>query len=182
MTAEGGDDRGGVRCPRCRSEAVVAGGIAPHGESRPMFLPRHCGSSTYTPGVIPSQPLRACLSCGRLWSEVGADALRALIAGSGHELTRQYLDEIDRGPYRDLPATDAAREVADRIAELDAIARTGSPGAIARRYREMCGVSWDQAHHAVREWPRLTREAKLELFGWAPKKKGAADDFDSPFF
>jgi hypothetical protein len=129
-----------------------------------------------------SEPLRACLSCGLVWSAVDPDRLRFLIADHGLELARQHLDEIDHGPYRDLPASDAAREIGDRVAELDALARAGAHGPMVRRYRELCGVTWDQAHRDVKDWPRLTREAKLELFGWVPKtKKDEFDDFGSPF-
>lgn len=175
-------DQGGVRCPRCRGEAVVAGGFAPHGASRPVFLPQYCGAPSYS-GIIPPQLFRACLSCGLLWSAVDPRGLRALIARCGGELGLQHLDEIDHGPYRDLPDTDLARAIGDKIAELDATARTQPQSAMVRRCRELYSATWDQAHQDAREWPRLSREDKLERFGWSPneKKKAPLDDFDSPF-
>jgi len=93
-----------------------------------------------------------------------------------HELGRQYLDELERGPYRDLPDVDLAREIGDHVAELDAIARNSIAGKVVRRYRELRGVTWDQALKDASDWAELTRPEKLALFGWIPKK--AKEFFD----
>ncbi|MDG3002195.1 hypothetical protein [Paludisphaera mucosa] len=139
--------------------------------------PRHCRP----PGAGFGLPaFSACFTCGLVWSSVEPDALRGFIHRRGEEIARQHLDEIERGPFRDLPDTDLAREIGAAIADVDALSRAGS-SAVPRRYRELRGVPWDQALHDTRNWRRLTREEKLELFGWAPKKKSALDDFDAPF-
>jgi hypothetical protein len=140
--------------------------------------PRHCRPYGSDLGVRSTSS--ACVSCGLVWSSVDPDALREYIARNGQEIARQQLDAFDRGPFRDLPDTDLAREIGAAVAEVDALCSAGS-SAVPRRYRELRGVPWDQALRETRNWSRLTRAEKLELFGWAPKKKAVLDDFDSPF-
>jgi hypothetical protein len=123
---------------------------------------------------------RACVSCGHVWTTLDPARLRGVIRSSGEEIARQELDEIDFGPHRGLPDTELAREIADKVAELDALCRSGKVG-VAGRYRELRGVTWDQALKETRDWVRLTREEKLALFGWETKKKVPIDDLDSPF-
>ena len=93
---------------------------------------------------------------------------------------RQHIEELDGGPFRDLPDTDVGHWIGAAISEIDALVRAGSSAAV-RRYRELRGVTWDQAIRETRDWSGLTRGEKLELFGWVPKKKPALDDFDAPF-
>jgi hypothetical protein len=138
------------------------------------FLVTHCG-----PRTLPVESF-ACVSCGLVWTALEPSALRDHIERHGREILRQELEEIEHGPYRGLPDTDLAREVADRIAELDALARSGKIGLVGR-YRELRGVTWDQAHKDVGGWADLTRGEKLALLGWTPKKKAVVDDLDSPF-
>jgi hypothetical protein len=128
--------------------------------------------------AVPAEA-RACLSCGHLWAHLEPSHLRRFIRDYTGELGRQYLDELERGPYRDLPDTDLAREIGDQIAELDAIARNGSAGKVVRRYREFRGVTWDQALKDVTKWSELKRPKKLALFGWIPKKE--KEPFDDLF-
>jgi len=76
-----------------------------------------------------------------------------------------------------LPDTGVAREIAEKIAELDALVRTGKSGAVGR-YREMRGVIWDEAIKEMKSWAKLTREEKLALFGWKPKANKTKQEFD----
>jgi hypothetical protein len=144
------------------------------------FLPVHCRLSYVSPAVPPARGFAACLSCGHLWSVLDPAALLAYIERTGDELAQQQLDELARGPFRDLPDTELAREVGTKIAEVDAMARRGAPAA-ARKYREVQGVTWDQALHDTKNWHKLSRQEKLELFGWTSKKKTPVDDLDAPF-
>ena len=161
------------RCPRCRQAAVVFSSPYVPAEG---FVPRHSGVFA---NPVPTPARSACVACGLVWSSVDPARIREVIGAYGGELARQHLDEIDRGPYRGLPDTAAAREIGDKVAEVDALVRSGAPAA--GRYREMRGVTWDEAHRDVRRWHELTRDEKLELFGWVAKKKPAVDDFDTPF-
>ena len=166
-----------VLCPSCRGAAVIVG----HGSSR-CFNPQVGRTPDVNPGVVLQAPLSACLSCGHVWSTLDPARLRRFIESAGNELARQQLDEFDRGPCRDLPDTEIGRAIGAKVAAVDAEARAGANGAV-RKYREVSGVTWDEALRVAGDWPRLTREEKLALFGWAPKRKTkkALDDFDSPF-
>ncbi len=168
-------------CPRCRgTDVAVLDAAGPF--SGPLYAgfvlrPRHCKG-----GAAPPLQFSACLACGLVWPTVDPEALRTAIRSQGDELARQRLDALDRGPFRDLPDSDAARDIAAAIAEIDALIY--SRRNPVRRYRELRGVTWDQAHADVKAWPGLTREQKLELFGWPPSKKrrdGSDPDFDAPF-
>jgi hypothetical protein len=161
-------------CPWCGKASVFEGGLTSSGGPRALFLPHRCDM------MAVSVAFRACVSCGLVWTAVDPGGLRDVIAKHGRALARQHLDEIDFGPYRGLPDTALAREVAEKVAEVDALVRSGKTGA-AGRYRELAGVTWDAALRDVGRWPRLTCEEKLELFGWASKKKAIVDDLDSPF-
>ncbi|AMV38305.1 hypothetical protein [Planctomyces sp. SH-PL62] len=168
-----------ARCPSCRSESVLTVDVLTgEGDGSLILRPRHCRAMGSGVGI--RSPFSTCVSCGFVWTAIDPAALRDFIQRSGEEIARQQLDEFDRGPFRDLPDTDLAREIGAAIADVDARYRE-RPSAAIRRYRELRGVTWDQAHHDTRNWRRLTREEKLELFGWSPKKKTVADDFDSPF-
>ncbi|ODU00831.1 MAG: hypothetical protein ABS79_02705 [Planctomycetes bacterium SCN 63-9] len=122
----------------------------------------------------------ACLKCGLTWSYLSPTKLRHQIQKYGGELARQELDEIDRGIYRDLPDTCLAREIAEKIAEVDLVVRKGQFGAVGR-YRELRNVPWDQAIKEMQNWASLTRAEKLELFGWVSKKK-KQESLDDEYF
>lgn len=158
------------RCPACGSPSVFNGSLASTEFTVGIvFLPDnirtlHRHSASPTIGKV-----RACLSCGHLWSALDPARLRELIAASGDEVARQHLDEIDRGIYRDLPDIAIAREVAEKVASLDALVREGKTGFVGL-YRDIRGVPWDQAIKEAARWRSLTRPEKLALFGWEPKK------------
>jgi hypothetical protein len=156
---------------------VVAG---PENNVGQGFAPRNCRPSWQAAALAVAGAFRACVSCGHVWNRVDPARLREHIASCGDELARQELDEIDRGIYRDLPDIAAAREIAEKVAAIDALIRAGKTGAVGL-YRELKGVTWDQALHETGRWARLTRDEKLALFGWLPKKKVRVDDLDSPF-
>ena len=168
-----------VRCPHCGESKAVLGVVSDR--QGPAF------AHAFVPA--PLRPLRmaegvvlqsyACASCGMVWSRLDPTQLRGFIEKHGDELARQHLDKMDRGPYRDLPDTSLAREIGDMVAEFDALAREGK--GIARRYREIRGVTWDQAIKVTGNWAGLTRAEKLALLGWEPKKKAIVDDLDAPF-
>lgn len=171
------------RCPRCHQASVIHGRMVAQDSSPDEgFVPRNVRLFRHVQVVpLAQRATYACVSCGHLWSAVDPAKLRQFIATWGEEIAKQELDEIDRGPYRDLPDISLAREIAENIAELDALVREGKPGGVAR-YREMRGVIWDEAINAMRRWTKLTREEKLALFGWEPKAKtkAAADDLGEP--
>ncbi len=170
------------RCPVCGEPSVLIGQIvAGHEHYGYAFVPNFCRPPLQEDGVPVHGGPRACISCGHLWMSLDPGRLRKFVASFGGELARQALDEIDLGPYRDLPDTALAREIAEGIAEIDALARSGRTGAVGR-YREIRGVPWDRALKEASQWAHLTREEKLALFGWTPKKKKTpVDDLDSPF-
>lgn len=143
-----------VRCPVCASEKVVRGIAAQGGPGRTLFLlPRVDPLS----GLPLGARMQGCLACGHLWSSFDPDRFRAHVAEQGCELDRQYLDEVERGPNRDLPDTELGRGIGAHIAELDALAR-GHATALIRRYRDLRDVTWDDAIREAARWPRLTRE------------------------
>ena len=170
-----------VRCPRCGSPKAVLGEVSSGHEYYPsLFVPRKCRQLRLAMGVGLAGAFHACGSCGLIWSAVAPRHLRAFVEEYGDEVARQQWDEFDRGPYRDLPDTDLGREIGAKVAEIDALERSGRPG-VAGRYRELRGVTWDQALQETRNWSHLTREEKLALFGWVAKKKASFDDLDAPF-
>jgi hypothetical protein len=170
---------GTEHCPACGAATILKGFIAFGEGYATQFVPNHC-RATRTQGVPTAVTARACAACGHVWMTLDPGRLREYVATHGEEIARQELDELERGPYRDLPDTAVAREVADKVAELDHLARGRAVGVVGR-YRELRGVTWDIALKEAGDWHRLTRAEKLALFGWTPKKKVALDDLDSPF-
>jgi hypothetical protein len=163
-------------CPVCESPKTITGAM--YGSEYPAgtFLPDHSRRIPSSPGLNVSQArFRACLTCGHLWAAIDPHAVRAHVGRHGGELVKQTLAEMDHGPCRDLPDTAWGRMVGANVSELDAIARAGGPGLIGR-YREMRGVTWDEAIRETKGWPRKTREEKLVLFGWVAKEKPVKDD------
>ena len=172
-------------CPRCGRPTVVVGHVLDGGESidPPRFLPAQMQIKLFSQnwwGVELTAGFQACLTCGLTWSQVDGDALRSFILQHGSELACQQVDEFDGGPMRGLPDTAPARQVAANVAEIDHLVRSNKANEAVRRYRELTGVIWDQAIAATRSWRDLTREAKLELFGWITKK-GELDDLADPW-
>jgi hypothetical protein len=156
-------------CPRCNESPVLGGYVN-------GFCPGFAWTRGTTVGAAITVEARTCLSCGLVWSFMEPSRLHRFLRDCTGELGRQYLDELERGRYRDLPDTDLAREIGDHIADLDAVARDSSAGKVVRRYRELRGVTWDQALRDGTKWAELSRPEKLALFGWIPKK--AKEPFD----
>lgn len=141
------------------------------------FVPERTRLLRMGRGVALNSPkTRACASCGHVWSALNPGALREFIRDNGDEIGRQHLDEIINGPYRDLPDTNFARSVAEKVWRIDVLVRSGRFNVAVREYRDMKAVTWDQAHRDMNSWPSMRREDKLALFGWAPKKKGPIDE------
>jgi hypothetical protein len=164
-----------LSCPACGKATVVTGNIVSGGEGNGLrFVPRNCRAWRLVSGVNLSHAFQACVSCGHSWTTLDPTKLHAFLEEYGAELAQQELEEFDGGRYRDLPDTDLAREVADHVAEIDALVRHGY-GAI-RRYRELKSVTWDQAIKEAGGWANLKREEKLALFGWVAKKEKLAVD------
>lgn len=165
------------RCPFCKEAAVIAGWIAETRSVAGEFVPERTRILRLSRGVALNSPVtRACASCGHVWSALNPAALRDFIRNCGDELGRQQLDEIINGPYRDLPDTDFARSVAEKVWRIDVLIRSGRFNVAVREYRDMKAVTWDQAHKDMNNWAIMRREDKLALFGWAPKKKGPVDE------
>lgn len=180
-----GSPMSSATCPQCGRSTVFSGGIT-HGPDTMVqarnFVPTdQLPIWRAYPGILLMGEPQVCVSCGHLWSSVDPQDLRKYIQAHGSELLKQRLDESDHGPYRGLPETDLAREIADKISEIDALVQSSLPGFVGK-YRELRGVTWDQAIKETRHWRDLTREEKLALFGWESKKKGPVDDLDSPCF
>jgi hypothetical protein len=45
-----------------------------------------------------------------------------------------------------------------------------------RRFRQLTGKTWDEAHATIPTWFDLKRARKLAFFGWNPKGKLDVDD------
>ena len=52
------------------------------------------------------------------------------------------------------------RHVAEQVAEIDRLIKEGHQPAAARAIREMCGVTWDQAHYITNRWTSLQVKQK----------------------
>ena len=163
-------------CPSCGASKSVSGSMGQvEGVEVRDFTPHRTRAGGGLPVVAAG--FRACTSCGHLWGAVDAGELREYIRSRGDGLAREQLDDFDLGPLRGLPETDLAREVAAKVAEINALVCASRTSAATRRLRDLAGVTWDRAIELTRKWPGLPREEKLELFGWAAKKSGPADEF-----
>ena len=164
-------------CPRCGLAGSINGTLNPgDGVYAPLFVPNHVNAFRKSPGVtLLRVDVSACVKCGLVWSELDAADLRELIQASGKPVARQHLDRILHGRDLDLPQTEAALDISAKIAEIDAIVMAGKTGEVTRRYRDITGVSWDQAIKDTRHWRDLGRVEKLALFGWAFKKPSMDD-------
>ena len=171
-----------ISCPHCGTNSVVDGQMSTGDErsSVPRFSPNQMRSKLFS-AIRPLEiRCHACLACGSVWSTVDPQALRSLIVTHGSELAVQEIDELEGGPMRGLLDTTLARQVAANVAEIDHLVRSDKTNEAVRRYRDLAGVTWDQALAATRSWRDLRREEKLARFGWVAKKAGMADDLADP--
>ncbi len=168
------------RCPACNEPGVARGQFlvdGNYGLDRGGFALERACLFRFPPSVPLNAKPRACLSCGHVWSTIDPAKLRENIRLRGVEIDRQHLDEIDDGPFRDLPDTALARAMGKKVQEIDALVRNGRWIEAIRRYRDLQGVTWDQVHKDMNNWANMPREEKLALFGWVPqKKKGPVDE------
>jgi Zn-finger nucleic acid-binding protein len=86
------------QCPRCVSGKLVPGGLGEMEAGRlALFEPK--GLRTWDlrlkPGVRTQIPIRACLECGLVWTELSAQELRDFLRKHGSEETQQLLSEPD---------------------------------------------------------------------------------------
>ena len=101
--------------------------------------------------------------------------LRARVRG-----LEQALVALAAGPTAGDPAGWAAAE-AD-LADIGRLVRAGELPQAARQLREVLGVTWDQAHAAVRSWPTnpqpdLVRQVWLRR--WLAEQRGPDADGDA---
>jgi len=168
------------RCPACHEPCLMYGRFLAskeyYGDGYGTFALERSNLFQPPPSASFKTKPRACLSCGLVWSKVDPLKLRESVWKNGVEIDRQHLDEIDDGPFRDLPNTALARALGAKVQEIEALIRSGRRVEAIRRYRELRGVTWDQAHKDMSNWSNMPREEKLALFGWVPKKKGAIDE------
>lgn len=161
------------RCPNCREPKVVP--AHPYSVHEPIVhVSPRAGGGFRSVGPIVSTSLECCLACGHLWTTLKPEQVRILIEAHNTDLGRQYIRTVLEGPYHDLPDHPAAREAAERVAEIDALVMARRDGEAIRRYRELTGLTWDQAILETRRWANHDRATKLALFGWHPKEKADA--------
>jgi hypothetical protein len=164
-------------CPNCRGSKILPGRVNSHAEVAPTWLvPAVANSIRWNIGIALSPAFHCCLSCGHVWTRLNPDQLRAFVGLNGTKLSKQYLEILDKGPYHDLPDLPAAREAADKVAELDALLIAVKDQEATRRFRELTGTTWDRAIAIVRKWRNYERETKLTLVGWHTKKKAESDE------
>ena len=167
------------RCPSCGEAAVIEECVV---AGFRLFMPPYVwGYNSDVTHSVPSDT-GVCVACGHLTAALDPTKVRDFMRGCGSELAKQYLDEIDFGPRRDLPDTGFGHDLGAKVAELDALARTGKGSAVIRRFRDLTATTWDEATKAAGRWSRLTREAKLALFGWTAKEKPIKDDLADSLF
>ena len=136
------------------------------------------GMNPWRRGIPLSPGFHCCLSCGHAWTRLEPNQVQAFIGVNGNKLGQQHLDTILKGPHHDLPDDPAAREAAEKVAEIDALLVWTKDGEATRRYRELTGKTWDQALLDIRRWRRHDRATKLEFFGWPPPEKEKPVDKD----
>src|SRR5690606_12887522 len=128
------------RCPACNEPGVARGQFLVDGnyglDRGGCALERAC-PCRFPPSVRLQARARACVSCGHAWSTIDPAKLRENIQLRGVEIDRQHLDEIDDGPFRDLPDTALARALGKKVQEIDALVRNGRWIDAIRRYRDL---------------------------------------------
>lgn len=162
-----------LRCPACGLTTGVLGEMLI--EAKPgyglAFLPLGLrGSPRRKSGFRVCKVFRCCAVCGHLWGSLESNELLDFIRTEDEEPVRQYLSALEAGAARDLPDQSLAREAAARTAEIDLLVLEEKHPEATRRYRELTGVTWDEAIDTVRAWRDLGRAEKLALFGWRPKE------------
>ena len=167
------------RCLRCGEAAVIDARVA---AGFSFFMRSHIWGHNNSTLVQTVPSTRVCVACGQVTASLDPARFREAMRGGGSELAKQYLDEIDFGPRRDLPDTGFGHDLGAKVAELDALARTGKDSAVIRRFRDLTATTWDEATMAAGRWSRLTREAKLALLGWTAKMKPIKDDLADSLF
>src|SRR4051812_39959652 len=125
-----------TKCPGCGGLKTIAGSMPGPDAGSSRFVPDHTRLFFNRSGVELARPrFRACLDCGLVWAAIDPARVRAFITEFGEEIARQQLDEMETGPFRDLPDTEWGRQIGGYISELDALARDGGP--LMRRYRDI---------------------------------------------
>ena len=61
------------------------------------------------------------------------------------------------GPYHDLPDIPEARQAGDCVVEIDALVLAGNGLEAFRRFRQLTGKTWDEAHATIPTWFDLKR-------------------------
>jgi predicted RNA-binding Zn-ribbon protein involved in translation (DUF1610 family) len=84
------------RCPRCGKDLLVHGSLSLRGGFRPEEL-RFFSLSFQLPAVHVRSASAACTSCGLVWSELDAAALRQKLHDLGNEDVKQRLGLADGG-------------------------------------------------------------------------------------
>lgn len=81
-----------MKCPDCGRAEIVDGNVS---SEQLRFLPRGLRwFSFYKPLLLArGQVLRACLSCGLVWSHVNATELRAVVDSKGSAKLKKALDK-----------------------------------------------------------------------------------------
>jgi hypothetical protein len=136
-----------------------------------MFVPNGMQALRSQVGVGLSLGFFSCLSCGYVWTRLAPDRLRQFIRTNGDELVKQCLDFLEHGLDHDLPDVPEAHLAGLGVAEIDALVLAGQFPAATRRLRELTGRTWDEVVNAMRHWRELKRPQKLEMLGWAPKRR-----------
>jgi hypothetical protein len=92
-------------CPKCDAKAVVAGRFREIGERR-FFEPKGMRFFNFRlrgPGISCTEPLRACLTCGHVWTHLQPEELRTFIDKHGSAKTKLKLSPFKkRPPEQDL--------------------------------------------------------------------------------
>ena len=163
-------------CPNCTASTVMAGcfAYAAQVDGGGGFVPGGMRGLRTSVGMFLPATFLYCLSCGHLWTNLAPKKVRRFIEKHGTSLVRQNYEAAVSGRYHGLPDVPEAREAADKVAEIDALVLAGKDGEAIRRYRDLTGITWDQALALVPGWHELDRARKLALCGWCPK--------DSPRF
>jgi hypothetical protein len=161
-------------CPNCGGPAFLPGRVVAVEGQSVFFSPAGTRAVGWNVGIPVSAGFQCCLRCGHLWSRLAPEQVKTFIGLRGTELGKQYLETLLEGPYHDLPDDPAAREAADKAAEIDALVVSCQEGAATRRFRELTGKTWDQSIADLRHWRDHDRTKKLALFGWRPKEKAEA--------
>ena len=83
------------RCPKCDAKAVVAGAFY-----KLCFIPRGMRFFEFRlrTGVYCQGPVRACLTCGHVWTHLQPEKLRTFIDEHGTAKTKLKLSPFQKSP------------------------------------------------------------------------------------